>query len=153
MKILVFDQASKNTAFSVGKNGKLADYGMLYAEGEKEERIYNMATQIKSKIKKVKPDMLIIEGIQLQAGNVKTYQMLAWLQGMIIYIAKESGVDYKIVPPITWKSEIGINTKHKRDEQKKECIRLMQDKYGINLKGNDDLADSLGILTYAFKEN
>lgn len=68
---------------------------------------------------------------------------------------KEMKISYHVVAPVTWKANIGI-CKGKRDVQKQACIELMQERYGLDLCGNDDIADSLGILTYAFmneKEN
>lgn len=109
-----------------------------------------MAVLIKKKIKQVKPDVVYFENIQLQAGNVSVYQMLARLQGELIFIFKEMGLPYKIVAPVTWKANIGI-CKGKRDVQKQACIELMQERYGLDLFGNDDIADSLGILTYAIE--
>ena len=154
MKILALDQASRHTAFSVGKNGKLTDYGELKATGDGDDRIYQMALLIKNKIEEESPDIVMIEGIQLQSGNVSTYQMLARLQGELIFILKQMGMSYEIVPPVTWKAYIGI-CKGKRDAQKKACIEIMQQQYGVDLNSNDDIADSLGILTYAInkKEN
>lgn len=148
MKILAFDQASKNTAFAIGENGKLADYGMLVARGEKDDRVYNMATLIEEKIKEVNPDIVLFENIQLQTGNVKTYQILAHLQGMLIYIIKKLSLSYSVIAPVTWKIGIGINNKLKRDGQKAECIKIIESKYNIDLDSNDDLADAIGILTY-----
>ena len=154
MTILALDQASRHTAYSVGQNGKLTDYGELKATGDGDDRIYQMALLIKNKIESVSPEIVVFENVQLQSGNVSTYQMLARLQGELIYILKQMNLPYEIVPPVTWKSYIGI-CKGKRDAQKKACIELMQKKYGLDLNGNDDIADSLGILTYAMnkKEN
>lgn len=149
MKILCFDQASKKTAFSVGENGKLTDYGMLIATGDGDERIYRMADFIRKTIVEIAPDLVVLENIQLQTGNVKTYQMLARLQGMIIYAVKELGIPYKIIPPVTWKSHCGF-AKSKRVFQKRASIEYAENRYGVELSGNDDLADSINILTYAF---
>ena len=148
IKILAFDQASRHTAFSVGINGKLADYGELKATGDGDDRIYQMSCLIKNKIQEVKPDAVYIENIQLQSGNVSTYQMLARLQGMIIWITKELAIPLEIIPPVTWKATIGI-CKGKRDEQKRKCIEYVENTYKINLFDNNDIADSIGILTHA----
>ena len=151
MKILAIDQASRHSGFSVGVNGKLDQYGIIEAKGEGDERIYEMANKIKDKIIEVKPDKVFVEHIQMQQGNVSTYNMLARLQGMIIWIAKELNVPFEIVPPVTWKASIGI-CKGKRDAQKKACIEYVEHTYGINLFDSDDVADSIGILTYAMNK-
>ena len=146
---MAIDQASRHSAFSIGVNGKLTDYGELNASGEGDDRIYEMAVLIKNKILQTKPDVVYFENIQLQSGNVSVYQMLARLQGELIFMLKEMKISYHVVAPVTWKANIGI-CKGKRDVQKQACIELMQERYGLDLCGNDDIADSLGILTYAF---
>lgn len=151
MKILAIDQASRCSGFSIGINGKLDQYGTIKATGEGDERIYEMASKIKDKIIEVKPDKVVAENIQLQSGNVSTYQMLARLQGMIIWITKELGVPLEIVPPVTWKASIGI-CKGKRDAQKKACLEYVESTYGVELFDSDDVADSIGILTYAMNK-
>lgn len=148
MKILCFDQASRRTAFSVGENGKLTDYGMILASGDGDNRIFEMTDLIKRKITEIAPDLVILENIQLQSGNVKTYQMLARLQGMIIYNVIKFGIPYKIVPPVTWKSHCGF-AKNKRDFQKQASIKYAESRFNVELENNDDLADSMNILAYA----
>ncbi len=148
MKIICFDQASRKTAFSVGENGKLTDYGMILANGDGDDRIFEMTDLIKRKITEIAPDLVVLENIQLQEGNVKTYQLLARLQGMIIYAVKNIGIPYKIVPPVTWKSHCGF-AKDKRIFQKQASIKYAESRFNVALSGNDDLADSMGILAYA----
>ena len=152
MKILALDQASRKTGFSVGINGKLIDSGVICAKGEGDDRICDMANKIKDKIIEVKPDKVYAENIQMQQGNVSTYQMLARLQGMIIWISKELNIPLEIVPPVRWKASIGI-CKGKRQEQTAACIEYVESKYGIDLYESDDIADSIGILTYAMNNN
>ena len=152
IKIPAIDQASRKSGFSVGINGELTDSGMICAKGEGDDRICDMANKIKEKIIEVKPDKVYVENIQMQQGNVSTYQMLARLQGMIIWIARELNVPLEIVPPVTWKASIGI-CKGKRQEQKEACIEFVENKYGIDLYDSDDIADSIGILTYAMNIN
>lgn len=148
MRILAIDQASKHSAFSVGENGKLTDYGELNVSGDGDDRIYKMTCLIKNKIQEVQPDIICIENIQLQAGNVSTYQLLARLQGMIIWVARELNIPIYIIPPVTWKATLGI-CRGKRDEQKRKCLEIIEQKYNLELYGNDDIADSIGILTHA----
>lgn len=150
--ILAIDQASKNTAYSVAINGKLDSYGMITASGERDERIYQMALLIRNKIDAIKPDIIYFENIQLQKGNVSTYQLLARLQGELIFMLRQMNMPYEIVAPSKWKSHLEIN-KCKRDWQKKACVEMMEKKYDLDLFGNDDIADSLGILTYAIDKN
>lgn len=153
MKILCLDQASHNSAYSILENGKLANYGVIEKnDKDSETRIYKMAKSIKELIIAESPRIVVFEDIQLQSGNVKSYRALARLQGMIIYLLNEIGINYKIVPPVTWKTALGINKRPKgvnaRDWQKQACIEKMQKLYNVDLNGNDDIADAMGIMTY-----
>ena len=148
MTILAIDQASCKSGYSVGINGKLVQYGIVEAKGKGENRVCLMAELVKNKIQEINPNIIFIEGVQLQSGNAKTYNILSKLQGMIIWIAREFGIPLVVVPPVTWKSSIGI-CKGKRDEQKKACVEYIEKTYDIDLFGSDDIADSIGILTYA----
>ena len=114
---MAIDQASRHSAFSIGVNGKLTDYGELNASGEGDDRIYEMAVLIKNKILQTKPDVVYFENIQLQSGNVSVYQMLARLQGELIFMLKEMKISYHVVAPVTWKANIGI-CKGKREDRK-----------------------------------
>lgn len=156
MTVIAFDQATKNTAYSIGINGKLANYGTISAKGDADIRSYKMTNMIIDKIDEVKPDLVVFEDIQLERGNVKVYQVLARLQGMIIYKLNEMGIKYETIAPSKWKSNIDIFKKPKdvkgintRDWQKAECVKYVSNRYNIDLNDNDDIADSIGILIYA----
>ena len=107
-----------------------------------------MSVKIAEVVKEVQPDYVLFEDCQLQAGNAATFQVLCQLQGMIMALLYEAGVNFDLVRPSVWKSFIGV-AKGKRDEQKAKTLDKREELYQITLKQNDDLADAIGIGHYA----
>jgi Holliday junction resolvasome RuvABC endonuclease subunit len=70
------------------------------------------------------------------------------LQGMLMDVLYNKGVQFDIVRPSVWKSFLGV-AKGKRDEQKAKTLEKIEKKYEVELDGNDDIADAIGIGHYA----
>lgn len=150
IKIIAFDQASVNTAYSVWQDSELIRYGMVTADKKIKShlRLRQMSVKIADVIKQEQPDYVVFEDCQLQAGNAATFQVLCQLQGMIMALLYDAGVNFDVVRPSVWKSFIGV-AKGKRDEQKAKTLDKIEELYQITLKQNDDLADAIGIGHYA----
>lgn len=111
-------------------------------------RIRQMSVNIAEMIKNEKPNLVIFEDCQLQAGNAATFQVLCQLQGMIMSKLYDMDLPFGIVRPSVWKSYLGV-AKGKRDAQKVNTIKKIEEIYGLNLEDNDDIADAIGIGHYA----
>lgn len=150
IKVIAFDQASVNTAYSVWQDSELIRYGMVTADKKIKShlRLRQMSVKIADVIKQEQPDYVVFEDCQLQAGNAATFQILCQLQGMIMALLYDVGVNFDVVRPSVWKSFIGV-AKGKRDEQKAKTLDKIEELYQITLKQNDDLADAIGIGHYA----
>lgn len=148
MRICCFDQSTKITGYSIWDNEKLVAYGTIDAAKERDlhKRMGFMYGEIKRLTRKYKPDFICLEETQFQS-NKKTYRTLAQLQGLIFAVAYECRVGYLVVEPSVWKSYVGIKAR-RRDDQKKEAMILVEQKYGIKCK-TDDLADSICIGLWA----
>lgn len=92
-----------------------------------------------------KPDFVVLENIQFQR-NIATFKSLAQLQGCIMYHLNNLNIGYVFVEPSAWKSFCGIKGR-KREEQKKNTIIYVKNKYNINV--SEDIADAIGIGTWA----
>lgn len=57
-------------------------------------------------------------------------------------------LSFDIVRPSVWKSYLGV-AKGKRDVQKMNTIKKIEEIYGLDLEDNDDIADAIGIGHYA----
>ncbi len=155
MKICCLDQSTKITGYSFWKGKRLLKHGVINLSKitDKDERVYEMYTAIKALIVKEKPDFIVIEDVQFQA-NQQVFKTLSQLQGLIFGIAFDAGCGFLTVEPSVWKSYVGIKSK-KRDEQKAETFRLVDEKYHIG-NTTDDESDSIAIGIWAvnnLKEN
>lgn len=148
MKIFSADQATLNSAYAVWEDSVLIAYDKVIADKKVKDyrRSFQMVDLLLEKIKIYKPDLVILEGA-FSNGNVKTFGMLSCLRGMTMERLREEGFDFEIVEPVTWKSALGITGK--RPVQKEKSIDLAEEKFGLELFGDDDLADAINIGGYA----
>lgn len=145
------DQATHTTGYSIFDGGKLIYAGIFEAgandEIERDIEIKNWLIQI---IQNWKPDIIGIEGIQLQQMNnktvgVTTYQTLARLQGILMATCVEQNIEYTIVPPATWRAHCEVKGRTRVDRK-----RSMQSKVKewFDITVSDDIADAIGIGKY-----
>lgn len=89
-------------------------------------------------------DDLVFENIQLQAGNVQTFQVLAQLQGCIMIYAMKKKKPYTIYGSTSWKSTCGVKGR-KRTEQKANAHAFAEKQYGISPLLSQDAVDAICI--------
>ena len=145
------DQATHITGYSIFDNEELIYAGTFEATAEDEiardVQIQNWLIQL---IHNWKPDIIGLEGIQLQQFNdkmvgVTTYQTLARLQGILMATCYDLKVDYMICPPATWRNHSGVKGRSRADKK-----RSMQNKIKewFDITVSDDVADAIGIGKY-----
>ena len=145
------DQATHITGYSIFDNEELIYAGTFEATAEDEiardVQIQNWLIQL---IHNWKPDIVGLEGIQLQQFNdkmvgVTTYQTLARLQGILMATCYNLKVDYMICPPATWRNHSGVKGRSRADKK-----RSMQNKIKewFDITVSDDVADAIGIGKY-----
>ena len=149
IKVLAIDQA-KVTGFAVFDDGILTDHGTIEL-GRKdniyEDILFHAKQRVKDFIGEVKADLVVIEDIQQQKQNVKTYKKLAMLMGVLLCLFQEMNQPYLIVPPTRWKSFCGIKGR-KRAEQKTNTILFAQDKFNLEAV-TEDMADAIALGWFA----
>lgn len=111
-------------------------------------RLESMFNKIMELINRVKPDWIVFENIQFQR-NYQTYKTLAQLQGLIMAYLFQNDYGFTIIEATAWKKHCGIKGK-KRDEQKKNTQKYVEETYG--LKVSEDESDAVGIAVWA-KDN
>ena len=92
-----------------------------------------------------KPDIIGIEGIQLQQINnknvgVTTYQTLARLQGILMATCVEQKIDYVIVPPATWRAHCEVKGRTRADRKRSMQLKV---KEWFDITVSDDVADAI----------
>lgn len=123
-------------------------YGLLNSnvkENNPLERMRIMGNLIRDKLRKLCPDVVVIEGVQFQ-NNYRTYSQLSQMQGVIFNILFEQNIEFRLIEPTAWKSYSKIKGK-KRVEQKENTILMVRNKFNINV--SEDEADAIGIGVWA----
>lgn len=145
------DQATHITGYSIFDDGKLvyADIFETIADDEIERdiEIKNWLIQL---IQNWKPDIIGLEGIQLQQFNNKTvgittYQTLARLQGILMATCKEQNIQYVIVPPATWRAHCEVKGRARADQKRSMQMKV---KEWFDITVSNDIADAIGIGKY-----
>ena len=148
-KLLAFDQSTAKTGWAFFDGSKLVDYGLINKSkiGDSNERIKSMFFAITEKINELKPDVVIVEGVQREASPAVT-MMLARLEGMIIGYLYEHDINMFSVTPTTWRSKIGFKQGGgvKRNELKAMAIKFAHDTFNVDVE-SDDIADAICIGT------
>lgn len=145
------DQATHNTGYSIFDDGKLVYAGIFEANADDEiERDIEIKNWLIQLIQNWKPDLIGIEGIQLQQLNnktvgVTTYQTLARLQGILMATCVEQNIEYIIVPPATWRAHCEVKGRTRADRKRSMQMKV---KEWFDTTVSDDIADAIGIGKY-----
>lgn len=132
--ILSLDQALNNCGWAVFIDGVLTDYGVLKSDGYEAEKIEKVRFWVDSKINKLKEEynnipFILLEDIQQQGPDVKTFKILAHLQGVLINHCIRNKLLYEIYYSASWKSTLNIKGKD-RATQKRNAQLFIKEKYG-----------------------
>ena len=155
-RILALDAATGTTGYAIYDDKILVGFGAFNTKFTKPatERINDVKNWLKAAIKEWEPDFIGIENIQLQKYGtkatdvqVKTFQTLANLQGVILDTIFEACVDHDLVYPSEWRSYCGINDGDQhRDAKKKQAQAKV--KIWYNMDCTEDEADAICIGKY-----
>lgn len=155
-RILGLDAATGVTGYSIYDDKVLVGFGTFKASSTLPavERINQVKNWLKAALKEWEPDFVGVENIQLQKyGNrdtdvqVKTFQTLANLQGVLLDVIFEACIDHELVYPSEWRSYCGINDGDQhRDPKKKQAQAKVKIWYDLNC--TEDEADAICIGKY-----
>lgn len=150
MMLLALDQASRVTGWALFEDNKLKAEGKFslspsLAIGDRLAEFYNNLSKL---FGNHNFDELAFEDIQLQAGNVKTYKMLAMIQAMAILWCTTHGIKYYILSPSHWrkilKEQYSVEWGRKREEQKQSAMNFIKQKYNLDVSSDEADAICLG---------
>ena len=157
-RILALDAATNITGYSIYDDGTLVGFGtfktnsMLHAT----ERINQVKNWLKAAIKEWQPDFIGLENIQLQKYGakatdvqVKTFQTLANLQGVILDTIFEAKIEHDIVYPTEWRSYCGVNDGDTHRDAKKKAAQAKV-KVWYDMDCTEDEADAICIGKYFY---
>ena len=154
MFVIALDQALQVSGYAIFNGNKLQESGTFSLSKTKpiEQRLALLYQELENLLQKVDDEhvRLVFEDIQLQAGNVKTYQRLAYVQAAILLWCYYHQINYDILPPSHWRKVLGGGFGRKRDEQKQHAIDLVRKTCGKEV--TSDEADAICIGLAALKE-
>ena len=155
-RILALDAATSITGYSIYDDRVLVGYGTFKTNSSYEAtaRINQVKNWLKAALKEWEPDFVGVENIQLQRYGekytdvqVKTFQTLANLQGVLFDTIFEACIDSDLVRSSEWRSYCGINDGDShRDAKKKQAQAKVKIWYDINC--SEDEADAICIGKY-----
>lgn len=154
-RIIAFDQSSHTTGYAVFDNNKPVIISHFdISDSNFGIRLKKIRQKIIELINEYQPDEVIFEDIQLQDINgnreagIKTFKMLAQVQGVIIELMEELKYKYQFIYPITWKATIKIANKG-RAQEKKAAQTWVRAMYGLDC--TEDEADAACIASHFIK--
>lgn len=155
-RILALDAATNVTGYSIYDDKVLVGFGTFKATASlpATERINQVKNWLKAALKEWQPDFVGIENIQLQKYGtkatdvqVKTFQTLANLQGVMLDILFEACIDHELVYPSEWRSYCGINDGDQHRDPKKKQAQIKV-KIWYDMDCTEDEADAICIGKY-----
>lgn len=148
--LLALDQATSTTGFSIWDNDKLITYGhYTFDDIEIPIRFHKLCDKIEHLCSEYHITTVVIEDIQMQAGNVATFQKLAQVQGAILQTILSLNLNYQIIKPSEWRAECHFlkgNDKH-RENQKKIAQDWVQQQFQIRCTQDEADAICIGYAT------
>ena len=155
-RILALDAATNVTGYAIYDDKVLVGYGTFKTSSSlpATERINQVKNWLKAALKEWEPDFVGIENIQLQRYGaqatdvqVKTFQTLANLQGVLLDTVFEACIDHELVYSKEWRSYCGVASGDQhRDPQKKQAQAKV--KIWYNMDCTEDEADAICIGKY-----
>ncbi len=155
------DASTTKTGWSIFKDNKLIDYGVIEPTNSKDEwrnRIRTITPQLVSIVDKYNPNMVYAEDVPLSPkGGMSTLVKLGAVQGSIIGLFSSRYIPVEFISVSTWRSVLNLFTGKKedtkREHMKQSSIEYANKTFGINLKwvspsskkNEDDIADAINV--------
>ena len=149
-KLLSLDTSSSKTGWACFEDAKYKKSGVINFDtneckkkykGNSDKRIEDMCLAIIDLLKKYKPDIIVIEKLNV-GRNMVAVRHLCKVIGVVYCYSILNECYYHEIQASQWRSQIGIQGKNrKRDEYKQLAIEYVKDILGVAV--TDDEADSI----------
>ena len=149
-KLISIDSSSSKTGWAYFENGEYKKSGVLNFDtndckkkykGNSDKRIEDMSLAIFNLLKEHKPDIIVIEKLNV-GRNMVSVRNLSKVIGVVYCYSILNNSFYHEIQASQWRSQIGIQGKNrKRDEYKQLAIEYVKNTLGIEV--TDDEADSI----------
>lgn len=122
----------------------LNDYGLidLHKNTDSELRLKDMAQHIWQLLEANKPDIIVIEKLNV-GRNLQATRLLSKMIGVVYcYSILNPDVFYFEIQPSQWRKQLGMqSSKRKRDEYKQLSIQFIKEHFNIEV--TDDVSDAI----------
>ena len=122
----------------------LNDYGLidLHKNTDSELRLKDMAQHIWQLLESNKPDIIVIEKLNV-GRNLQATRLLSKIIGVVYcYSILNPDVFYFEIQPSQWRKQLGMqSSKRKRDEYKQLSIQFIKEHFNIEV--TDDVSDAI----------
>lgn len=150
-RLISFDSSSSKTGWAIFDNAEYKKSGIINLDtnecrkkykGNSDKRIEDMCLSIIDLLKKYKPDIIVIEKLNVGRNMVVTRCLSKIIGAVYCYSILNNDVFYYEIQPSQWRSQIGIqSSKRKREEYKRLSIQYVKDSFNIDV--SDDEADAI----------
>lgn len=149
-KLISIDSSSSKTGWALFENAKYINSGIINLDtneckkkykNNSGQRIEDMCLSIINLLKKYRPDIIVIEKLNV-GRNMVTVRALSKVIGAAYCYSILNDCFYFEIQPSQWRSQLGMqSSKRKRDEYKELSIKYV--KNILNKNVSDDEADSI----------
>lgn len=158
VRMVSIDSSTRCTGMALFEDGKLKAHGVIDLSSQKEieKRSDDMGLKIMKNLNALSPSIVYIERPRGR-GNPQTLRKLTTIVGMVRGYCIYRGIYFEEISPTEWRKDLGFKQGRnvKRDEEKRQSIEYVKDKYHINPK-TDDESDAICIgdaMCKRYKEN
>ena len=144
------DTSSSKTGWAYFENAKYKKSGVIDLDtkeckkiykGNSEKRIEDMCLAVFDLLKEYKPDIIVIEKLNV-GRNMVAVRHLSKVIGVVYCYSILNKCYYHEIQASQWRSQIGIQSKNrKRDEYKRLAVEYVKNALGIDVA--DDEADGV----------
>lgn len=149
-RLLSLDSSSSKTGWAIFDDANYTKSGVIDLDtkeckkkykGNSENRIEDMCLHIIRIIDKCKPDIIVIEKLNV-GRNMVAVRCLSKVIGAVYCYSILNNIFYFEIQPSQWRSQLGMqSTKRKREDYKKLSVEYVEHTLGIQV--SDDESDSI----------
>ena len=149
-KLISIDSSSSKTGWALFENANYIESGVINLDtneckkkykNNSDKRIEDMCLSIIDLLKKIKPDIIVIEKLNV-GRNMVAVRALSKVIGAVYCYSILNDCFYYEIQPSQWRSQLGMqSSKRKREEYKQLSIDYIKEK--LNKDVSDDESDSI----------
>lgn len=152
-RLISIDSSSTKTGWAIFDNGEFVRSGLINLDTKEcrkkyknktDERIRDMCKAVIELLQNNKPDIVVIEKLNV-GKNMVSVRALCKVIGAVYCYSLLNDVFYFEIQPSEWRSRLGMQGRHKRDEYKQMSVEYVLNELGMNVSDDESDAICVGI--------